>query len=232
MKMRYAFLSMSFLLIATALLADAPLPPAEFGKLSLEDAARAIDAVDINNRNILGDFAASAIESKRSELLKLCFENNSVNFAFDYAVSKMPDSPYKEELMLMMLKNPSLFWDRHADIQRYPGHLNIDKTSAPFRALIGKYLPNQPIDDGMIATRETRSRLAEKIETVRKAIHPHDPATASPPSPTVVPSTSSPSPKVAESPAPVVERKSPPWPWVVGIAVATMLVLLALKRRG
>jgi len=65
------------------------------------------------------------------------------------------------------------------------------------------------------------------------------PAKAEPPtlaSATPVPSTTpaaSPQPAtpVAETPAVVVERKSPAWPWVVGILALIVIVVLALKRR-
>lgn len=51
------------------------------------------------------------------------------------------------------------------------------------------------------------------------------------PVPTATPAPSSPAPTVAESPAPVVERKSPVWPWLVGIAALTVIALLVWKRR-
>jgi hypothetical protein len=90
-----------------------------------------------------------------------------MDMSFDYAVSKLPGSPYKEEVMLMMLKSTSPFWDRLQHMMRYPGHLNIDKTSAPFRALINKYLPDISLDDSMIETREARTKLADKIEALK-----------------------------------------------------------------
>ncbi len=48
---------------------------------------------------------------------------------------------------------------------------------------------------------------------------------------TVAPASLSPTPTVPESPAPVVERKSPVWPWVAGIAAVTVIALLVWKRR-
>lgn len=65
------------------------------------------------------------------------------------------------------------------------------------------------------------------------------PAASTPTTPTAAPqvpsATPAPSPlstPAAESPAPVVERKSPVWPWLVGIVALVVIVALALKRRA
>ena len=49
---------------------------------------------------------------------------------------------------------------------------------------------------------------------------------------TATPAPSSPVPSFAESPAPVIEHKSPVWPWVVGILALVAIVAFALKRRA
>lgn len=51
------------------------------------------------------------------------------------------------------------------------------------------------------------------------------------PVPTATPARSSPTPAIAESPAPVVERKSPVWPWLVGILALIAILALVFKRR-
>lgn len=50
--------------------------------------------------------------------------------------------------------------------------------------------------------------------------------------PTATPAPSLPTPTVAANPAPVIERKSPVWPWVVGILTLVVIVAVALKRRA
>lgn len=55
-------------------------------------------------------------------------------------------------------------------------------------------------------------------------------APPSPPVPTAKPMASSPAPTVTEIPAPVVERKLPLWPWLVGILALVLIVAFALKR--
>ena len=46
------------------------------------------------------------------------------------------------------------------------------------------------------------------------------------------PAASSPAPTVAESPTPVLERKSPVWPWFVVIIALIVVATLVLKRRA
>ena len=54
----------------------------------------------------------------------------------------------------------------------------------------------------------------------------------SPPVPAATSLPSTPIAKAAERPATVVERKSPTWPWVVGVAALSMIALLVWKRRA
>ena len=245
--MRHAFRWFIVFVMPMILSAETPLSPAGFAKLSLEDAAKAIDAAK-SNYLLLTDYAAASIESKRFDLAAVCFEDPRMDGWFAQAVSKLPDSPYKEELMLMMLKSGSPFWDRLRYISRYPGHLNIDKTSTPFRAFIEKYLPTIRLDDSLFSTREGRSMVAVQIEEVRNAkpqthreaaqpnATPPPPDTqqskSSTPVPTATPAPVLPSPTGIESPAPVAERKALVWPWLVGIVALLLIVAVALKRRA
>lgn len=56
--------------------------------------------------------------------------------------------------------------------------------------------------------------------------------TSSTPVPTATPVASTRAPKVAESPALLIERKSLVWPWLVGILALVVIVAVALKRRA
>lgn len=143
--------------------------------------------------------------------------------------------------MLMMLKSTSPFWDRLKNMMRYPGHLDIDKTSVPFRTLIKKYLPDAPLNDGMIATREARTKLADKIEAVKNP-SPHaqiEPKVKTvelvgannPQSPASSPSLVQTAP-AAEKPALAFDRLAPAWPWVVGAVTLIAIVMAALRRRS
>ncbi len=111
---------------------------------------------------------AAAMESGRPELERFCFENYRTAFAFDEAVSKLPESARKEDLMLMMLRTKSTIWNEHSSgMQRWPG-CELSKQACPFRAMVEKYLPNQRIDETVTSTVEARSALADKIEAARK----------------------------------------------------------------
>ena len=78
------------------------------------------------------------------------------------------------------------------------------------------------------------AKAASEAETTQpnaspKPSVPQEPSKAVP---TTTPSASLPIAKVAESPAPMVERKSPVWPWLVGILTLFAIVAFALKRRA
>ena len=97
-----------------------------------------------------------------------------------------------------------------------------------------------PVDEKDRRIGELKRFLASKGLVVMGASKPPTPAlpatpaatpAPSTPVPTATPTPSSPAPTVAESPAPP-ERKSPVWPWVVGIAALIAIVMLALKRRS
>jgi hypothetical protein len=240
--------ALAFLSSVFTLLAQEPLTPTEFGKSSIAEAEKAVRVAALNP-TLLAGYAAAAVESRRPELAAFCFENPQTNHAFDFAVSKLPNSPYKEELMLMMLRSGVPFWAGLSEIGRFPGHLNIDKTSAPFRALIEKYLPDMPLDDGLISTREARSRLADRIEATRSPqckgeLEPKatDVATENASQERKLAPPTSRTPVATEAPlkpaappeqtgAVVVEHTPPPWLWVVGIAALVIIAAVALKRR-
>ena len=62
-----------------------------------------------------------------------------------------------------------------------------------------------------------------------KGSQPSAPAT---PVQTATPAPLPPVPPGAENPAPVVERKSALWPWLIGMLVLVVIVAVALKRRA
>ena len=85
-------------------------------------------------------------------------------------------------------------------------------------------------------------QAAVEIEAMPKLDEPPPPQSSatppvasrapSTPIPIVIPRRLSPDPAVAESPASVVEHKSPLWPWLVGILALIVVGALVLKRRA
>ena len=80
--------------------------------------------------------------------------------------------------------------------------------------------PEKPFPDPAYS----RENMRKKIEDAKASGTPASVKSSTPaPSPT--------KPSVAESPAPAIERKSPVWPWLVGMLVLVVIVAVALKRR-
>ena len=89
-------------------------------------------------------------------------------------------------------------------------------------------------EDGRLSAKPLSAAVFAPDAKSHEAAPSQLPATPAPatPVPTATPAPSSPTPTTAESPAPVVERKSPVWPWLVGILALVVIVAVALKRRA
>lgn len=81
--------------------------------------------------------------------------------------------------------------------------------------------PSKPFPDPAYS----RDNMLKKLEEAKAT------GTEASARPATPPALSS-APAVAESPAPVVARKSAVWPWVVGILALVVIIALTLKRRG
>jgi hypothetical protein len=145
----------------------------------------------------------------------------------------MPSKSDKEGFLAMNYQNPELANALRAAVPRYGSNPQM-----------------QTFATGILSGTEkerhvkwmTEQGLQARPPVTTAAINPTpDPAAATPaaatptrstPVPTATPATPSPAPAVAESPAPVVERKSPVWPWVVGIAALIAILALIFKRRA
>lgn len=105
--------------------------------------------------------------------------------------------------------------------------------SAQFRNAIAQAEGKAPL---RIPTAISGSGLLVSSPQAKNAATPAPPVatpTRATPVPTAKPVASpAPTTSVAQTPAAVVERRSPAWPWVVGIAALVVIVALIFKRRA
>ena len=78
--------------------------------------------------------------------------------------AKLPDTAFKEEVLLMMLRTDSMVWP---DTITY-GSRGIFENTDPYTPLIRKYLPNVEPTVSLINSRGARSSLVAQIEEVRR----------------------------------------------------------------
>lgn len=200
----------------------------DVGKSSLEEIHQAL------KNKVPGydaaSFTSAAFKSRRIDILKLCWETPGTSYYFMPALQSLPDSPYKQDVLVMLLKSPSGQWMNGPSMG-----LSTTITSAlakDFLPMVQKYLPDTPVDFQVIATPERRLKLAEELEVaMRKDGVPQ----AGSKQAMTIETTAA-----AEIPKPPLPIQSPPstslvpmcafWA-VLGIIVLCVLLWISLKRR-
>lgn len=186
-------------------------------------------------------FIESIFQAQRLDLISVAWRISYKGFVQDQA-AKLPDTAFKEEVLLLMLRTDSMAWP---DTIKY-GSRGIFENTDPYTPLIRKYLPNVEPTVSLINSREARSRLVAQIEEARKlgkTTQSEQPDNSQPETLALPPKLSAaeqsaaprpePDPAAIEGqPAPVPEgRQTAVWPLVVGIFALVVVVVFALKRR-
>lgn len=148
------------ILTATATVIAEPSPNSnDFGSLPLDEAERRINSTSYGD--LQAAFAQEALRSKRIDLVQLCFrKQNTVPFIVD-AIKELPDSPYKNQVVLMMLRTPSpAYWPTEALVGSR-GAVFLDE---PFISALIKYLPDLELRRDTLATQQRRLKIASDLE--------------------------------------------------------------------
>ena len=153
------------------LFADEPLP--DVSQISLEDARRELADMDTIQRR---DFCEAAFKAERIDLLDLCMVTPSGAGYIHYYMSKMPDSPFRRELILWWLRTPLRRWpDNPLDIR-----VDMERRGAvdSITEYVGAYLPDTPITWEVIGSPERRLQLADAFEAAVARVHAENPGAA------------------------------------------------------
>ena len=240
------------LTLAEETLAAVSAPP-KFAELSVAEAEEFFKHIEDGETQCA--FIHAAFVAKRLDLVKVAFIYVSQYTRNEVVAS--PDSPFKEEVLLMMLKADLPYWP---DTIRYGSRGLLDEE--PYIALIKKYVPNAESTRRLLISKADRLYLVDYIGKARKNIknEPFSP----PPEPQFIvitgddipPSDNNPSPQPAEktppiyppalipsTPAPIPQKAKPPptaeqvppsswrvWPVLV-VGAVTLLWLLLRKRK-
>jgi hypothetical protein len=112
-------------------------------------------------------FVHALFEARRLDLIKVAWLGSSSGGSSGWVVDEvagLPESPFKEDVLLLMLKTDSFRWP---DVVPY-GSRGILENTEPYTALIRKYLPNVEPTLRLIDTRDARLKLVARIEEARR----------------------------------------------------------------
>src|SRR4030095_14975039 len=107
------------------------------------------------------EFVGRVFESKRLDLVEVAWLGLVIRMDDD--IANLPDSSFKEDVLLLMLRTDSLNWPDAITF----GLRGILENTEPFTGLIKKYLPGVEPTVQLIATRQARLRLVAQIEHAR-----------------------------------------------------------------
>lgn len=130
--------------------------------MNLEDAKRLLNTSE--GYKPLQELVAAAFHAERMDLLQLCFENQLTCFAIRDGVKALPDSVYKDKLVLMMLKEASPYWPVDDPLFRWSSPELGGLMKEPFISVLKKNLPTIPLDESLLDNRAARLQLARKLE--------------------------------------------------------------------
>lgn len=108
-------------------------------------------------------FFEAAMKSGRLEIIEVCWQGVYTQNLLSKAMTEMPDSPMKDQLVSRYLRNPWIWWPSES--------LNVINLETPKSGevqfiipLVRHYLPDTLLDYSVISTREKRLKLADAFD--------------------------------------------------------------------
>jgi hypothetical protein len=141
------------------------------------------------------EIVRDVMKSGRPELVKSCFEESASYMEAREVLAQLPDSGFKEQVVLMMLRSELQCWPPD-DTRGVYREILEPLMQAPIASMIRKYLPGQPVGDELLFTKKVRLELADRLEAAiakRKESETRV-STAKAPSPPQAPVTTPPTP--------------------------------------
>lgn len=114
-----------------------------------------------SNRAAVHEFISDVLQSKRADLIALCFENPNTCLQVVTAAKKLPDSIDRDRLVLFMLKTPSPYWPREPHLVGSAAVAGLDQ---PFIDVLRKYLPDLKLHARLLSTSVERNEIASALE--------------------------------------------------------------------
>jgi hypothetical protein len=180
------------------------------------------------------EFVHAIFETRRFDLIKVAWLSSPSRAVEEVTV--LPESSFKENVLLLMLKTDSFRWP---DVVPY-GSRGVLENTEPFTALILKYLPNVEPTLKLIDTREARLKLVAQIEEARRTKEQSRPEQRdqiinAPPreSASQIPSVNDKAgnaPNAPDASSRGARSQSSLWLWVCVVASCITVVTILIKR--
>jgi hypothetical protein len=129
--------------------------------LSVHEARQAVRAADTGTKAL--QIFDALMKSNRVEIIEVCWQGVYTANLLSKAVTKMPDSPMKDQLVSRYLRNPELWWPSGSEVV---ANMEIAKAGEVrfIIPLVQRYLPDTLADYSVISTREKRLKLADAFD--------------------------------------------------------------------
>lgn len=142
---------------------------AAFARLNVEDARLELAALGASASGVTAHrFSEAVLKAERMDLIELCYETRVVAPYLALGIRETPAGPFKNKLLLMILRNANKSWPPPEPAVRvYEGPTTELERIGLTNSVIGMvraYLPDTPLDYNLISTPEARHKLAAEYE--------------------------------------------------------------------
>jgi len=106
----------------------------------------------------------AALRDKRMDLLTMLFKDFPSFFDLFMGLNEMPNSEFKDKVVVMMLRTESRFWKREKPVHNGSRGVVLDNAIEPFVKVVSRLLPAVTIDENLFSTKKERLKLAAELE--------------------------------------------------------------------
>jgi len=106
----------------------------------------------------------AALRDKRMDLLTLMFKDHPSFLDLIRGLNEIPNSAFKDEVVVMMLQTESGFWKSEEPISNGSRGVSFENAIDPFAGVIAKHLPAITINEELFSTKANRGKLAAELK--------------------------------------------------------------------
>ena len=163
-RMKGAFLIL--LTIVAGIIGGSAEPNSELEKFAALPAADALHLYRNSNGEpeIQKEMMRAALRDKRMDLIALLFNSYPEFHDVISCLNEIPDSAFKDEVVVTLLRTQSTFWKEEHPIEYGSRGAVFDNAVEPFVGTIGRLLPAVSVDEKLFSTKASRLKLVTDLE--------------------------------------------------------------------